>query len=361
MPARTSASWAAVASGPMRTSSSSGLPIFSAPSRSASRRRRRASLSWGTRTRRIAVHFWPVFCVISRTTSARNRLPASPARSTSGPSTAALSESASMLIRAGADLAAQHRRGRAAAGERDDVRRASRDRAAHPRGRSASAARRGEAAARTAARAGARPARWRSRASRSPASRRPAHMPASRTCPSAGKLNALMWTATPARDAHTCWPAIRAVRPTWIGSPSASSLWRAELGAEVGVVRQRDGGRRRCRTSRRRGCCRRSRSRARSAPRARRGSPWRGRRAARHAARTSAPRGCGPRPRGRTRKRAARSWPPMATSATGASVAGLTSACLPPDPFDHAPARIAGEELHDRGSYHGVIVVAAGC
>src|SRR6266436_3063527 len=99
-PSRTSASCAPVASGPMRASSSAGLPTRTAFRPSARSSRTVAAWAAGTSTRRIAVHFWPAFCVMSRSTSFRKVSYMSPPGSASGPSTAAFKLSASTLTRA---------------------------------------------------------------------------------------------------------------------------------------------------------------------------------------------------------------------------------------------------------------------
>ena len=83
----------------MPTPSSAGFPTFTAPRRSFSSVSTSARRAVGTSTRRIAVHFCPAFCVMSVTTSRRNRFHVSLPGSTSGASTAALSESASTLTR----------------------------------------------------------------------------------------------------------------------------------------------------------------------------------------------------------------------------------------------------------------------
>src|SRR3569623_1869755 len=101
MPALTSLCCCAVATGPIRTSSRDGSPTAIAAIRSFNASHTSANRDSGTNTRQIAVHFWPVFCVMSRATSCRNSAPVSLPRSTSGASTAALSESASMLRRTG--------------------------------------------------------------------------------------------------------------------------------------------------------------------------------------------------------------------------------------------------------------------
>jgi len=77
---------------------SAGLPVTTAP------RCARASITAppraaGTKTRRTAVHFLPVFWVISRTTSFRESLKASEPSAMSGPSTVAFRLSASTLTR----------------------------------------------------------------------------------------------------------------------------------------------------------------------------------------------------------------------------------------------------------------------
>ena len=83
----------------MRVSSKRGSPTRIAPSSSARSCFTDEYHSCGTSTRRMAVHFWPAFCVMSRTTSLRNSSYMSLRGSTSGPSTAAFRLSASMLIR----------------------------------------------------------------------------------------------------------------------------------------------------------------------------------------------------------------------------------------------------------------------
>ena len=93
-PARPCAGRRAVASGPIPVSSREGSPTFTAARRSRRSSPTASSFAAGTYTRRIAVHFCPVFCVTSRATSVRNRFASSDPSSTSGPSTAALRLSA---------------------------------------------------------------------------------------------------------------------------------------------------------------------------------------------------------------------------------------------------------------------------
>ena len=107
----------------------------------ASRRTRPRTRASGTSTRRIAVHFWPVFCVMSRTTSARNSAPASLAELDVGAEDRGV-EPVGLDVEAHAvldELACVRsvRAVDAAAGERDDVAGARGDRAACRPGRSA--------------------------------------------------------------------------------------------------------------------------------------------------------------------------------------------------------------------------------
>jgi hypothetical protein len=71
MPLSAAACCARVTSGPMRVSSRRGSPTLVPASFAASASAIAAAASAGTRMRRIAVHFWPAFTVISRTTSRR--------------------------------------------------------------------------------------------------------------------------------------------------------------------------------------------------------------------------------------------------------------------------------------------------
>jgi hypothetical protein len=173
----------------------------------------------------MAVHFCPAFCVMSRTTSLRNSSYMSLRGSTSGPSTAAFRLSASTLmrtefrIRFGVDLKANP---------------------VSPEPVKASTS---------------CPPRWESRSRTEPTRNESAPsgssffsaissmircatiaelvagllstgMPASSATaafsakPQAGKLNALMCTATPWRGTAMCWPWKRAERPSWMPSPS---------------------------------------------------------------------------------------------------------------------------------------------
>ena len=71
MPARTSRSCAALASGPMRVAALGRVADGDLGEPATRASRTLASFSRGTSTRRIAVHFWPVFCRMSRTTFIR--------------------------------------------------------------------------------------------------------------------------------------------------------------------------------------------------------------------------------------------------------------------------------------------------
>ena len=81
----------------MRTFSRRGSPTVVLARRSFSLAATASMRSAGTSARRMAVHFWPAFCVISRAISLTNRSNSSSSGVTSGASTAQLSESASAL------------------------------------------------------------------------------------------------------------------------------------------------------------------------------------------------------------------------------------------------------------------------
>ena len=93
---RTSSRWSRLASAPIRTSSLAGLPTVTFASRAAIASVTSSAMAAGTMTRRIAVHFWPAFTVISVTTPLTNRSNSGSSVVTSGPSTEQFSESASM-------------------------------------------------------------------------------------------------------------------------------------------------------------------------------------------------------------------------------------------------------------------------
>ena len=197
--------------------------------------------------RRVAVHFWPVFCVISRATSVRKRLSVSLPRLHARPEDGrvervGLDVQVHVLPRRASFMARSARRGLRGAGEGEHVlaaqvaeqqiaRRAGDEGEARPR------------AARptrpTARRCGRRPARWTSRAWRPPACRRASATAAFSAMPQAGKLKALTCTATPWRGTCTCWPKSFAPRPRATPSPSTSSFALAELRAQLRVVVER--------------------------------------------------------------------------------------------------------------------------
>ena len=81
----------------MRTSSRAGSPTTVFASRARSRVATASTCDRGTIARRIAVHFWPAFTVISRATSLTKRSNSSSSGDTSGARMAQFSESASAL------------------------------------------------------------------------------------------------------------------------------------------------------------------------------------------------------------------------------------------------------------------------
>ena len=85
-----------MATGPMVTESSAGSPTTTSPRAATSASWTRSASSAGTRIRRTAVHFCPVFWVISRATSRMKRSKVAPVPAP-GARTAAFSESASTL------------------------------------------------------------------------------------------------------------------------------------------------------------------------------------------------------------------------------------------------------------------------
>jgi hypothetical protein len=97
IPSSAAACCARVTSGPMRVVSLRGSPTVVLASRAASASATAPARSAGTRTRRIAVHFWPAFTVISRATSLTKASNAGVAAATPGASNAALTLSASTL------------------------------------------------------------------------------------------------------------------------------------------------------------------------------------------------------------------------------------------------------------------------
>ena len=99
MPATTLSYCSRLTSAPMRVASLRGLPTVVLASRAPMAAAVAAYSARGTNTRRIAVHFWPLFTVISRTTSLTSRLKASPPSLAAGSSRALLRLSASMLQR----------------------------------------------------------------------------------------------------------------------------------------------------------------------------------------------------------------------------------------------------------------------
>ena len=185
-------SCARLTSAPMRTASLRGLPTLVLASRAEIASAAAPYSASGTKMRRMAVHFWPDFCVISRATSLASSSKASLPGATPSSSSALLTLSASMLTRTGTlrhrGVRADQRGGVGRAGEGDDV-----------EGLSASI-RPGRAAAHHRQRArgqhaGLRPrrppcaasaGRWRWRASPPPARRRAAPARPSPTGPSPG-------------------------------------------------------------------------------------------------------------------------------------------------------------------------------
>lgn len=81
----------------MRTPSIDGSPTVTFTSRSRSRSATASACVRGTMMRRIAVHFWPAFAVISRATSLTNRSNSGSSGVTSGARIAQFSESASAV------------------------------------------------------------------------------------------------------------------------------------------------------------------------------------------------------------------------------------------------------------------------
>ena len=72
--------------------------------------------------------------------------------------------------------------------------------------------------------------------------RRAARTAAFSARPQAGKLNALMWTATPWRGTRTCCPWKRGVRPSCTPVAVDEDLGLAQVPAQVGVGREREDG-----------------------------------------------------------------------------------------------------------------------
>src|ERR1700704_6369560 len=89
---RTSRRWLKEATGPMRTLSSRGSPTTILPSALRSASMTSVTRLAGTIAFLMAVHFWPAFTVISRTTSRTNRSSSGVPAPASGPSTEELSE-----------------------------------------------------------------------------------------------------------------------------------------------------------------------------------------------------------------------------------------------------------------------------
>ncbi len=170
-----------------------------------------ATRSWGTITRRIAVHFWPVFWLRSWTTLRMKVDQASSPGPTSGPSTAALRLSASTLSRVPRESTAGEARSTAPV-------------AAEPVKASMSwgprwSSRSPTGPARKEKAPGGRATSWATiwairQATRAVAvaglvsTGTPARMLTATfsKVPQAGKLKALMCTATPGRGRRTCWP-----------------------------------------------------------------------------------------------------------------------------------------------------------
>ncbi len=210
-PSRTSASWLLDASGPMRTSSSAGLPTRTAFKPSVRSSRTVAACASGTSTRRIAVHFCPAFCVMSRSTSFRKVSYMSPPGPASGPSTAAFRLSASTFTRTDSRMMFGSARIRMPVSP--DPVKASTSWAPSSAGRSRGAPTRSESvpsgktlpSTRISIRRCATIAELVAGLESTGIPARSAEAAFSAS-PQAGKLNALMCTATPWRGTLTCWP-----------------------------------------------------------------------------------------------------------------------------------------------------------
>ena len=92
---RTSSRWPRLASAPIRTDSSAGLPTTILASRPLIASITASASGSGTIARRIAVHFWPALTVISVTTPLTKRSNSGSSGVTSRPRIEQLSESAS--------------------------------------------------------------------------------------------------------------------------------------------------------------------------------------------------------------------------------------------------------------------------
>ena len=111
--------------GPCGSPRGAGRRPWSSASRADSASATASARSAGTKTRRMAVHFCPAFCVISRATSLMKASKAGVAAATSGASSAALTLSASTFTRTPRvsmlRWPAMRSRGVRRAGERDHV------------------------------------------------------------------------------------------------------------------------------------------------------------------------------------------------------------------------------------------------
>ena len=96
---RTSRRCVSPTTGPIRTVSSCGLPIFTFERRSPRASMTASTWALGAIARRIAVHFWPALAVISFATSFTNRSNSGVPGPASGARIAALSESRSAIKR----------------------------------------------------------------------------------------------------------------------------------------------------------------------------------------------------------------------------------------------------------------------
>ena len=106
MPSSTAPRCAGFASGPMVTVAFTGSPTMTRASSAPTASSTTACISRGTRTRLMAVHFWPAFEVISRTISWQRRVNAGVPTRCPGPRMAALTLPVSRLSRAPRENAA---------------------------------------------------------------------------------------------------------------------------------------------------------------------------------------------------------------------------------------------------------------
>ena len=226
---RTSSRCSRPASAPIRTPSSAGLPTTTVASRSLA-----ASATWsasaaGTRARRIAVHFWPALTVISVTSCPMYRSNSGVPGPDSGPRMEQFSESASALNRMERSTMAGWARSclAVAADPVKDTRSCS------PRWSNrppmlpqtswiAPSGSSPEATISSTSRA-VRYAVWVAGLTRlgTPAMNAGANFSSG---PQTGKLNALIWTATPCSGVRMCWPTKVPPLPSGSTAPSARTV-----------------------------------------------------------------------------------------------------------------------------------------